>query len=115
MSLDSFPWSSATNYSSGPDTGTATKTDPGYNQITNLVPVGAQAVNFLFNERDVHLQHISMAWQPTYTTGTTDGVAAFQGACLDPVTGLWFRGWLNATEGGPTTPSIDWSFGDSVW
>ena len=112
MSLDTFPWSSATNYASGPDVGTPTKTDPGYNQITNLVPVGAQAVNYLFNERDQFLQQIPIGWQPVVDPGSSN-VATLMASGYDPQTGLWFRGSLYASGG--SQPHIEWCYGDGQW
>ena len=88
MAADTFPWSSSTNYSAGPNTGTATKVDPGYNQMTNLVPVGAQAMNFLLNERDVDSQQRSLGWGPAFQDAANTSCSA-QAAVYCPSVGLW--------------------------
>jgi len=101
MAADTFPWSSAANYSSGPDTGTPTKTDPGYNTMVNLVPVGAQAMNFLLNERDVHMQGHALGWQAQNDPGT--GTTQVGGAYYDAASGIWLRGYT-PTSGTQLSP-----------
>lgn len=101
-----FPWSSAVNYPSGPDVGTATKVVPTANQFIRGTPATAQTFDYLLNERDTFAQNSSpLTWQsPLPTTGY------YSGAWYDSLQGVWLLG-TNPTGGGATAFQALWNPG----
>lgn len=97
-----FSWATNTNYSTGPDTGTATKIDPAStaNGFVNGTIAAAQHINFLFDAvGDQIVQAVDGVGGGTYTLGSA---LRFQGADVEINAGLEIlaAGELNVQSGG---------------
>jgi hypothetical protein len=122
------PWSPAANYASGPDVGTATKTAPAYTNFIPAVPIAAQEMNYLLNQRDVRFQaahdETSALLMQTWRTPVTAVSMAGAGRAFStpPVwnrtNNIWVVFPSDGTNAGPMKQSLDgqdWStYSDAV-
>lgn len=106
MASGTFPWSSAANYTAGPDVGTATKVAPVANSFIRGTPATAQSFDYLLNERDVFAQSSHpIAWQ---SSAPSSGY--YSAAYFDATQGVWLLGY-NPPGVGATALSLEWNTG----